>query len=418
MKKTVCFFVREFPVLSQTFVIQQINGLIFEGHSVSIASLYLGEEKLWDSEPLSKNNLRDKTTFLLPEKNRGNGKFTLIRGIIAGFIKLLLVNFKAALYTASRCRNIVAAGGLPLLNQLITISKDKQKRIHAEAVVAHFGELGVFACLLSKTGILTSNIFTVFHGYEISEYKTFERWKGSYLWLSHHSTKLLPISKLWSKELQKVGVENDKLEVLHMGIDLDKFKFNAKPSNSKPIKILTVARAVEKKGLTYSINGVSMCKSDFEYNIIGDGPLLENLKQQASQYDNKEKFIFHGPKAPEFVAHMLSSCDIFILTSVTALNGDMEGIPVSLMEAMATGAVVLSTFHSGIPELIDDKLNGFLVPEKDSKSIALKVDEIAESVEIQKIKEAALIKVNKEFNQKKLDQQLSELIQYFQCKRC
>ncbi|MBL1603589.1 glycosyltransferase, partial [Klebsiella pneumoniae] len=68
----------------------------------------------------------------------------------------------------------------------------------------------------------------------------------------------------------------------------------------------------------------------------------------------------------------------FLLPSVTASNGDMEGIPVALMEAMASGLPVISTYHSGIPELIDDHKNGYLCPERNSEAIAKILYEIYE----------------------------------------
>lgn len=408
--KKVCFFVREFPVLSQTFVIQQINGLISEGHEVEIASLYQGPQELWSTELLNKNKLQTKTKYLMPLPVEDESKVTMIFQILCGFAKLLLTKFSAATFILKNIKRIVDADGLLFLKELVVISNNKENIINSNVVIAHFGEIGVRAGLLAQLGMMTSNIFTIFHGYEVSEYKVVERWKNWYLWLSKNSSKLLPISELWSKKLQALGISGANIQVVHMGIDLSRFIHSENKFMTTPIKILSVARAVEKKGLTYSLKGVAMSNADIEYHIIGEGPLLMSLKEQVSNYQTNVKFIFHGPKPSSFVVEKLQSCDLFILTSVTGENGDMEGIPVSLMEAMATGAIVLSTEHSGIPELIENEVNGFLVPERDAEAITSAIRKILIAEDLAKIRQNAYKKVDLEFNQSLLNKQMSKLI--------
>jgi colanic acid/amylovoran biosynthesis glycosyltransferase len=77
------------------------------------------------------------------------------------------------------------------------------------------------------------------------------------------------------------------------------------------------------------------------------------------------------------VRRYLSDADVFVLPSVTAQNGDMEGVPVVLMEAMATGVSVVSTVHSGIPELIQNEETGLLVPERNHIELAAVLQRVA-----------------------------------------
>ncbi len=102
--------------------------------------------------------------------------------------------------------------------------------------------------------------------------------------------------------------------------------------------------------------------------------------------------------------------DVFILPSVTDNSGDMEGIPVSLMEAMASGVVVLSTYHSGIPELIQDNISGFLVPERDVDALIEKIELIIGHDNIATIREHARKRVEEEFNAQTLNLQLVKLL--------
>lgn len=92
-----------------------------------------------------------------------------------------------------------------------------------------------------------------------------------------------------------------------------------------------------------------------------------------------KEVIFLGARTQEVVSDYLNESDIFLLPSVTAKDGDMEGIPVALMEAMAIGIPVISTFHSGIPELIKDRKSGYLVQEHDANAIAEIITEIIDN---------------------------------------
>lgn len=110
---------------------------------------------------------------------------------------------------------------------------------------------------------------------------------------------------------------------------------------------------------------------------------------------------------------MLDEADLFLLPSVTGADGDMEGIPVALMEAMAVGIPVVSTFHSGIPELIDADESGWLVPENDPAALADKLEAFASlGVEtLAPMLDKARLKVDNQFNQQRIYRQLAGLLQ-------
>jgi colanic acid/amylovoran biosynthesis glycosyltransferase len=96
---------------------------------------------------------------------------------------------------------------------------------------------------------------------------------------------------------------------------------------------------------------------------------------------------------------------------VTAENGDQEGIPVALMEAMAVGVPVISTFHTGIPELIDNEVSGFLVPERDVDLLKLRISSLIEHPEkSMEFAIAARNKIEAEFDIKKLNSQLLNIL--------
>ena len=110
---------------------------------------------------------------------------------------------------------------------------------------------------------------------------------------------------------------------------------------------------------------------------------------------------------------MLDEADVFLLPSVTGADGDMEGIPVALMEAMAVGIPVLSTVHSGIPELIESGDSGWLVAENDARALADKLKTLGrmDAQSLQPVLQRAREKVETDFNQQVINRQLASLLQ-------
>jgi len=169
-----------------------------------------------------------------------------------------------------------------------------------------------------------------------------------------------------------------KIIVHHSAIDCKKFSF--KPRTFREggiINIVTVCRLTEKKGLTYSIRAVARLIRRYpsiRYDIVGFGSLEQELKQLIRRLGAQNHIRLVGRASEDGVAAILDNAHIFLLASVTASNGDEEGIPNSLKEAMARGIPVISTFHSGIPELVDDGVSGFLVPQRNIMMLEKKIE--------------------------------------------
>jgi colanic acid/amylovoran biosynthesis glycosyltransferase len=134
--------------------------------------------------------------------------------------------------------------------------------------------------------------------------------------------------------------------------------------------ILSAAQLVERKGTAYLIAACSILKQRgivFHCIIAGDGEERPRLEAQAQ---NLEEIRFVGAYQQGQIDALFAQADIFVLSCITSRNGDRDGIPVVLMEAMAAGLPVISTKVSGIPELIEADANGLLVEEKDAEALA------------------------------------------------
>lgn len=184
----------------------------------------------------------------------------------------------------------------------------------------------------------------------------------------------LPISEFWRRRLIELGAPRDRVIVHRMGVDCDRLEFapRAHPAGG-PVRLLSIARLVEKKGLEYAIRAVARTVEqgiDVDYRIVGDGPLRAELTALIERLGISDRVSLLGAQSRNRVREEMYAAQILLAPSVTAEDGDMEGIPVAIMEAMATGLLVLSTRHSGIPELVRDRFSGFLVGERDVDGLA------------------------------------------------
>ncbi|MEX2635138.1 MAG: glycosyltransferase [Balneolales bacterium] len=189
---------------------------------------------------------------------------------------------------------------------------------------------------------------------------------------------LLPVSKNFKQKLIKEGCDPAKIKVHYSGIDTTRFKYTERNRNLEDItQIYSIGRLVEKKGFAYGIKAIALSVASghkVNYTIIGDGPLREKLQNLISLL-NLEKYItLAGWMTRDEIIHKLDDAHLLLTPSITSKSGDCEGVPNASKEAMALGIPVLSTYHSGIPELIEDGVSGFLVPERDVNALAHKLD--------------------------------------------
>jgi glycosyltransferase involved in cell wall biosynthesis len=187
--------------------------------------------------------------------------------------------------------------------------------------------------------------------------------------LQTRAALFLPVSDFIRDRLLAQGFPPDRTITHYGGVDVQRFQ--ADPAVARERVVLFVGRLAEKKGCDVLIQAIAAVQAqapDVELIFIGDGPLRADLEAQAKT--SLKRYQFLGMQPPEMVKTWMNRARIFAAPSVTAANGDSEGLPTVIVEAQAMGLPVVSTIHAGIPEAVIHGETGFLTPERDVDGLA------------------------------------------------
>jgi len=205
----------------------------------------------------------------------------------------------------------------------------------------------------------------------------------------------------------------EKINIVHCGIDIARYAPTDKGTSDKRPTIVAVGRLVEKKGYPYLIKACRVLVDhgyDFHCLIIGGGPEEAALRQLVTEHDLTEYITLTGVVFQEEMRNYLSRADLTVLPCVVAQNQDMDGIPNTLMEAMAMEIPAISTQVSGIPELIEDGKTGLLVPPEDEVALAEAIARLLNDEPLRtKLGQAGRVKVTTEFEINKNTDQLLDI---------
>ncbi len=368
----IAVIVNRFPVISETFILNQILGAIERGHEVHIYPLNLIKPSgnlAQMNQLVEKYNLKEQIKY--PPTISKNYLWRLIKAL-----RLFVTNLHRGSIFCLPLLNFLKYGqpaySLWLFYEGISLlGGESYDIIHAQ-----FGCLGAKAVLFRRLKIIKGKLITSFRGHDISKYIQ-EKGDRVYDDLFAKGDLFLANCEFFRQQAIKLGCNEDKIIVHGSGIDCDKFAFTTRYFLlDGKIRLATIGRLVEKKGIEYSIRSVAKLAETYpqiEYNIIGDGVLKTYFQQLIQELGVGHIINLLGAKQQSEVIETLKISHIFIAPSVTAQNGDRDAPINTLKEAMAMGLPVISTYHGGIPELVEDDVSGFLVPEKDSDAIAEKL---------------------------------------------
>jgi glycosyltransferase involved in cell wall biosynthesis len=248
---------------------------------------------------------------------------------------------------------------------------------HLALLHAHFGVEGVYAQPLAHA--LGVPLVTTLHGFDVTVTKRQMLASRKLSWVAYVANRkalfdngaaFVCVSDYIRAKALAWGYPAERLTVLPIGVDVERIQ-PVGPASAP--RIIHVARLVEKKGtadLLAAFVDVRKAVPDAHLVIIGDGPLREQLTQQAKESGTGDAVQFRGAQPYAEVLAEIARSRVLCLPSVTAASGDQEGLGMVLLEAAAAAKPVVGTDHGGIPEAVRDGVTGFTVPEHDRAALA------------------------------------------------
>jgi colanic acid/amylovoran biosynthesis glycosyltransferase len=389
----IAFAVGKFPVLSETFILNQITGLIDRGHSVDILALNGPPSDPSRTHPEVEAYRLLGRTYYFPARLPA-GFFLPVFNVIRRLAPYFLENLLRRLRSVDKILSFGAAHSYDV--------------IHCQ-----FGTTGLKALRLLERGIFKGRLVVSFRGGDISKHLK-QRGVHAYDSLFQVGDFFLTNCDYFKHLLIGLGCPEEKLAIHRSGIDCGRFSFSVRkaPLDGR-IRIVTTARLVPKKGLEYGIRAVAKLLKIYpglECSIIGDGPLRADLEKLIRELNIEKSVKLLGQKRSSEVAQILDRSHLFIAPSITSDEEDIDGPVNTLKEAMAMGLPVVATRHGGIPELVEDGVSGFLVPERDADATCERLNFLIHNPNLwSAMGRAGRAKVEASYDRDKLNDELVEI---------
>jgi glycosyltransferase involved in cell wall biosynthesis len=391
------YLVSLFPCWSETFIVREIAALIAAGADVRILSLKPPSEKL----------VHPEAERLLPRVRHppSPGLAALRRAAALVAHPRALSSLALALGRALGRRPIELAKSLEAVARAIE-QLDWIRQFDPDLVHAHWASYPSTAAMMLGRLLGKPFGFTC-HAHDIFVHDHLLREKiesaAVPVTISRYNVEWLAA--------QVTARARDRMKVVHCGVDLPTWTF--KETGREEDLILTVGRLDPIKGFEILIDALAELKRRgrrFRCQVIGEGPLRRDLEARIDRERLSELVELVGARPQTEVRAALSAATIFALPSLIAPDGDRDGIPVSLMEAMAAGAPVVSTRVSGIPELIEEEREGLLVSPGDSRALADALTRLLDDAALRRrLATGARAKVEREFDAAREANKLLEL---------
>ena len=372
-KLSLAYIILEFPKISETFILEEVSELIKQGHDIDVYTIMPPREKKQHPKAiLIKQNIigNDLPFFSLMY-------FPAIKYYVRNKFRSLLLILSNIIWDGilDPIRAIKLLIIFPRIIYFSYLIKDKPY----DGLHTHFPRVpGVCTRIISKLTEIPYSITA--HSIGIFTNNPFAKRV-----LSEALGVIVPSFYTKAAIEKKYGIEIlDKTEIVKCGIDLSTFKDAEKKSLSgNNFRILAVGRLIEAKGFINLIHAIEQLDSeglDIRTRIVGDGPLMTDLKKAASKL--RDNIIYEGSQSQNEVIDAFKWADVFVMPSVPSSNGQIEVIPLVISEALAMGVPVIATSVGGIPELIEDYISGLLVPPNDYIILSEKIKELVHKPEL------------------------------------
>jgi glycosyltransferase involved in cell wall biosynthesis len=355
---TVAYIVSRFPHASETFIVRELDAVRVTGEvEIELFSLFRAVE----------GAIHPAAEPWVGRLNPGSG----VRGLAAAVWWLLRRPLRLASSVGVICVQYRRSPGLAI-RALATlgIACDHARtlqRTHVDHIHAHYATYPALAAWLCWRLVGVGYSFTA-HAHDLYVDQSM---LGRKLADARFAVTISEFNRRFLAEY--AGSARRPVHVVHCGVDPDRYSFRPRGVPEEgPVRALCVGSLQEYKGHEILLRALSASPelARLEVDLVGDGRLRTSLERQARELGIADRVRFAGSLPEGEVRELLDTADLFVLPSVVAADGQMEGLPVALIEAMASGVPVVSTRLSGIPELVADGETGLLAEPGDPVSLA------------------------------------------------
>ncbi|MGC5325515.1 glycosyltransferase [Brevibacillus sp. SYSU BS000544] len=291
---------------------------------------------------------------------------------------ILLAREPKRIWKASNLKDHICPIGKLLENPRKVIKKHRIKAIH----IHHATLASKLLHLKKKYGL---PMIVGVRGKDATSYPKKKENKQFLEKLFKTADLFLPVCHHLKDQLIKLGCPKKKIRVLYGGVDLSRFKFTPRKfPKDRPVRFLAVGRFVNKKGFEDLIDAFAILQKNHkntELTLIGEGERLKKYQRKIAKYGLNDQVHIIPWVNYQKIQDAYFEADIFCAPSRTDKDGNQEGIPNTLKEAMATGMPCIATKHAGIPEIMKSKVSGLLVPEQNVNRLAKAMKAIIEHPE-------------------------------------
>jgi glycosyltransferase involved in cell wall biosynthesis len=395
-RQKIAYIVSRFPAASETFVVRELNALVADHEvEVTLMSLFASNDGFLHEEakPLLAGLRRPRPA----EAAIASGYWLVRRPLrLLGLVARVLAGTWRHPRTLAR-----SLATLPLAAaHARTVRDERIGHVHA-----HFASYPALAAWLCGRLVGVPYSFTA-HAYDIfvSQDLLAEKVAGAEF--------VVTISEFNRRFLRDFGGDRmTPVEVVHAGVDPRRYTFRERTIPGRgPVAALCVATLQEKKGHAVLLEALASAPELERLNVelVGGGELRGPLEAQVAALGLGERVRFLGAREEAEVRTMLDRADLFVLPSLIAADGQMEGLPVVLIEALACGLPSVATRLSGIPELISDRETGVLAEPGDAASLAAALTWVVDGCELDLAAGRRLVEL--EFDVRKSAARMAELL--------
>lgn len=261
------------------------------------------------------------------------------------------------------------------------LERQKQKAFTKEALIKRYIKENAIDVVLAEYGVAGSDIAPIcnelnlpllvhFHGFDASRYDILKRYKETYKFMFQVAKKIVVVSKAMAESLKRLGCPDNKLVLNTYGPHP---AYTEITPDYQSDFLISVGRHTYKKAPYLTIlafQKVLEYAPHLKLKMIGDGELFDVSQNLIKSLGLEDNIILLGGLERQEIMQHLESAFVFIQHSLVAANGDSEGTPVGVIEGMAAGLPVVSTYHAGIPDVVQFEITGYLVNENDIDAMA------------------------------------------------